>query len=214
MQSRTHSCTLRLTTNSPRSFSGPTCDCNASLVQCQDMVQRSVKIPDPLKRKAHVKASLLTSTWLGIETVREMEVPAVEKLTPAKWTQHCYLKQCRRRDYAAASVSVLTQLLRLQKEKAPKCYFLTEDSLMQVMAVQQGKIRPWHCLSKVREVVQGCWRNRSIKIRPQVCGLLNAGVFFPHVQLYISLQKWRSSCEYAGHFKLLQAAGIPHFLFI
>lgn len=104
VQSSKHSCTLQLTTNSPRNFSGPTCACSASLVQCQDTVQRPVKIHDPLKRKAHPEASLLTSTWLGIETVREVEVPAAEKLTPAKWTQRCYLKQCCRRDCAAASV--------------------------------------------------------------------------------------------------------------
>lgn len=46
-----HSCTLWLTINSLRSFSGPTCDCNASLVQCQDMVQRPVKFYDPLKKE-------------------------------------------------------------------------------------------------------------------------------------------------------------------
>lgn len=105
VQSRKHACTLQLTTNSPRSFSGPTCDCNASLVQCQDTVQRPVKIHNHLKIKAHLEASLLTSKWLGIETIREVEVPAVEKLTPAKWTQRCYLKQRCRRDYAAASIT-------------------------------------------------------------------------------------------------------------
>lgn len=47
---------------------------------------------------------------------------------------------------------------------------------MELMAISRERSDP-DCLSKVREMVQGCWKNRSIKIRPQVCGLLNAGVF-------------------------------------
>ena len=50
----------------------------------QDTVQMTVKIHDPLEGKAYLKASLLTSKWLGIGTVRETGAPGAEKLTPAK----------------------------------------------------------------------------------------------------------------------------------
>lgn len=59
-----------------------------------DTVQMAVKIHDPLKGKAYLKASLLTSKWLGIQTVRETGAPGVEKLTPERQTQCCYLKRC------------------------------------------------------------------------------------------------------------------------
>lgn len=107
-----------------------------------------------------------------------MDVLAAEKLAPTKWTQHCYLKQCCRRDYAAASISVITQLLRLQKEKSPKCYFLTEESLVELMAVHQGKIRLWYCLSKVRG--GGPRMRKKQEHKNQATGVwLNAGGFFP-----------------------------------
>lgn len=44
----------------------------------------AAKIHDPLREKVYLKASLLTSKWLGIETIREMGAAGVEKLTPAK----------------------------------------------------------------------------------------------------------------------------------
>lgn len=55
----------------------------AMALQCsakKDTVQTAIKIHDPLKGKAY----LLTSKWLGIESVREMRVAGVEQLASAK----------------------------------------------------------------------------------------------------------------------------------
>lgn len=47
-------------------------------------MQMALKIHDPLKGKAYLKASLLTSKWLRVQTDKEMETPGDEKLTPVK----------------------------------------------------------------------------------------------------------------------------------
>lgn len=91
----------------------------------------AVKIHDPLKGKAYLKASLLTSKWLGKETGRGMGAPGVEKLMPVVLPKTMLQERlcCGR-----ASRSVLTQSSRLQKKNAPKCYLLTEESSVELMA--------------------------------------------------------------------------------
>lgn len=73
-----------------------------------------------------------------------MEVPGVEELPPAKWTQHCYLKQCCRRDYAEASImQCANTAAEVTKGKGTQMLLYYWGELRGAHGNQQRKIRPW-----------------------------------------------------------------------